>query len=412
MEDGQPPNLEDYVGRIAAPHRSALLRELLEVEVEYRRKRGEIPRLDQYRQRFPNEVSVIHEAIGSDADLYETTRHYPGDRNESTADVAFGLPNVKISDPPERIGRYRIEKPLGRGAFGQVFLAWDEELHRQVAIKVPHAERVKTSEDAEAYLAEARLVARLDHPGIVPVHDAGRTGDGRCFIVSKYMDGTSLADHLRQKQLTHTESAELVARVAEALHYAHRQGVVHRDIKPANILLDANKKPYVADFGLALRKQDFGSGPELAGTPAYMSPEQARGEGHLVDGRSDIFSLGAVLYELLTGRRPFRADSIALLLKQISSVDTRPLRQVDDTIPAELERICLKALAKKVTERGCGSTIPRQRMRSLTAQSSPMLPLQSGRAPAAGVLAASRVPGRVLGTGGLPRKAWRRSQNG
>ena len=234
---------------------------------------------------------------------------------------------------PQRIGRYRIEKVLGKGGFGLVYLAHDEQLNRPVAIKVPHAKLISKPEDAEAYLAEARTVANLDHPDIVPVHDVGSTEDCPCYVVSKYIEGTDLATRLKQQRLQYREAAELVATVADALHYAHKQGLVHRDVKPGNILIDNDGKPFVADFGLALREENIGKGPKYAGTPAYMSPEQARGEGHRVDGRSDIFSLGVVFYELLAGRQPFRGDTQAELLEQVTSYEPRPPRQYDDKHP-------------------------------------------------------------------------------
>jgi serine/threonine protein kinase/formylglycine-generating enzyme required for sulfatase activity len=259
--------------------------------------------------------------------------------------VASSLPH------PPKLGRYSIIGVLGKGGFGHVLLAYDDDLDRAVAIKIPNPERITRPEDVEAFLGEARILARLDHPQIVPVFDVGRTDDGVHFIVSKFIEGSSLRARMQRSRPSFGESAQLVGLVAEALHYAHARGLVHRDIKPENILIDAEGKPYVVDFGLALKDEDFGTGAGFAGTLAYMSPEQARGEGHRVDGRSDTFSLGVVLYELLTGQRPFQGDSHEAIRDQIISCEPPPPRQIDARISRELERICVKALSKRSLER-------------------------------------------------------------
>jgi len=322
-----------------------------------RRDLGDSPTVDEYLQRFPQLAEGLRPLLEdcNSADPKSGVRPTPCDSSPERGMAIDDPPrqphSVQSVLLPERIGRYRVERVLGQGGFGVVFLARDEQLKRPVAVKVPHADRIAVREDADLYLTEARNVASLEHPHIVPVYDVGSSAEFPFFVVSKFVDGMDLATRLKRSRLSHREAAELVAVIAEVLEYAHKQGLVHRDVKPGNILIDGNGTPYVVDFGLALREEDLGQGPQYAGTPAYMSPEQACGEGHRVDGRSDIFSLGVVLYELLVGRPPFRGASAMQLLEQIASEEPRPPRRIDETIPKELERICLKALSKRASDR-------------------------------------------------------------
>jgi WD40 repeat protein len=247
-----------------------------------------------------------------------------------------------------RLGRFELLEVVGVGAFGTVYRARDPELDRVVAVKVPRAGHLPGGQDLDRFLREARSVAQLRHPGIVPVHEAGQA-DGVPYLVSAFVAGVTLADRLTARPPSPPEAARLLAAVAEALQYAHVCGVVHRDVKPSNIMLGADGTPYLMDFGLARR--DVGEvtvtlDGQVLGTPAYMSPEQARGEGHQVDGRGDVYSLGVILYQLLTGELPFRGNS-RMLLHQVLHDEPRPPRSLNDRVPRDLETVCLKAMAKE-----------------------------------------------------------------
>jgi serine/threonine protein kinase/WD40 repeat protein len=348
---GQPPQIEDVLSDRSEPERAALLQELIALDVDYRRKAGEQPQPDDYRARFP-EASLS---------LLESPAGAPAPRAAGLALVPAGLPSIP---------GYEIIEELGRGGMGVVYWAWQVGLNRTVALKMILAGAYASSRELARFRTEAEAVGRLQHPNIVQVYDIG-DHEGRPYIALEYVDGGSLVAELKDTPWPAERAAQLVATLAGAVEHAHRQGIIHRDLTPANVLLTREGIPKITDFGLA--KIVVGGGPTIThtgavvGTPSYMAPEQA-GREQPICPATDIYALGAILYELLTGRPPFRAPTPVDTVLQVLEQEPVSPSRLQPKVPRDLVTICLKCLEK----------VPHKRYESAAALTEDLRRFQAG----------------------------------
>jgi tetratricopeptide (TPR) repeat protein/predicted Ser/Thr protein kinase len=364
---GRRPDLASYLSEAPAGVKVPLFRNLLNLDIEYRRQRGEQPEAQSYHGLFPELRDVVDAAFRARAQGSGASSMSQGDPvvrtgrtqvvKDSTAatapQVAFG-PGATV-DLTE--AGYEVLGELGLGGMGVVYKAHQVALNRVVALKLIKAGTFASEAERVRFQNEAEAVAQLDHPHIIPIYEVG-TLRGQHFFSMKLISGTGLDKRLADYAANPRAAARLVAVTAEAIHHAHQCGILHRDLKPANILLDERGEPYVTDFGLAKRLDaptELTHSGLLMGTPSYMAPEQATQSRRSLSTATDVYGLGTILYALLAGRAPFAGTTLVETLDLVRSHSPEPPSKVNPRVPRDLEIICLKCLEKEPDRRYPGA---------------------------------------------------------
>src|SRR4026209_1130976 len=288
---------------------------------------------------------VLKSALGDFPDASLAGGAEPGHVNKP---LCAATKSERAAELLGELGDYELLEEIGRGGQGVVFRARQKSLNRIVALKVISLGQWASKAHLKRFRLEAEAAARLEHPGIVPIHEVGER-DGQCYFSMKFVEGGQLDEVVRRAPMSIWQGAELIGRVARTVHYAHEHGILHRDIKPGNILLDAKGEPHLTDFGLARLVESESSVThtlEVLGTPSYMAPEQASGRNEQLTSATDVYGLGAVFYQLLTGHPPFAGGTTYETVRQVLETNPRRPRLWNPKIDRDLSTICLKCLEK------------------------------------------------------------------
>ena len=359
---GRQPTIEEHVLEARRNQTDSfcrrLLEELVELEMQMRWSSGDAKiTVDEYHNRFPEltrpDIALLIKRSRARVDRTQTLDHAPEGSNPGnfqTADetVPFSPKNEAAAFTGQRFGEYDLIEEIARGGMGVVYKARQRSLNRICALKMIMSGELAAGDEIQRFLSEAESAATLDHPGVVPVYEVGQV-EGRHYYSMAFLSGPTLADEVRRGPVEANRAAELLSQVCDAVAYAHSRNIIHRDLKPSNILIDSAGNPRVADFGLAKRQNDAGEltvTGQILGTPSFMPPEQAAGKIDLIDERADVYSIGAILYNLLTGRPPFQAATTMDTLLLVVNESPIPPTKIVPKVPKDLETICLKCLHK------------------------------------------------------------------